>query len=231
MKSSFKHLVAAATLLPLGVNAATVTLTPTDINGGDTTTTQFSNAFVTIAPFILGATEPVTFNSGADRLGIDENGTNINAFNDPDTTIGNAGEEGFTLSFVSTAGLSQLSWDFSRFQVDANGNGGVLISGFLADPSALLSGAPGYTTSFNAATGTLLISGQAFTANDTFLDLNPAASAGQTLTVSVNDPLQSGGQIAVTSITFDDDVVAIPEPSSALLLGLVGFAGLLRRKR
>lgn len=231
MKSSFKHLVAAATLLPLGVNAATVTLTPSDIHGDDTTTTQFSNAFLTITPFILGATTPTTFNADPARLGIDGNGTNNGAFNDPDTIIGNDGEEGFTLSFVSTAGLSQISWDFSRFRLDNDGLGGVLITGFLADPMPVLSGVGGFDTSFDAATGTLRIISGGFSEDDTFLDLNPAASAGQTLTFSVNDTTQAGGQLAVTSITFDDDVVAIPEPSSALLLGLVGFAGLLRRKR
>lgn len=218
-----KNLLLAVALLPLSTQAAVVALTPAQINGGDTTRTSFTTTAgdLTITPTIVGTTD-ATFNDNADRLGIDDNSTNPESFNDPDIIVGNAGDEGFTLAFGSNAGLTNLSWDFSR--------GAVVITGFLSDPMATISG-PAADVSFDSVTGSLSIDVVFFSSTPNVLNLDPTASVGQTLSVSINDTNEAGAQLAVTSISFEDEVVAIPEPSSALLLGLFGLVGLVRRRR
>lgn len=116
---------------------AIVSLTPAQINGGDTTTSNFTNADVSITPFI--GTTVATFNANALRLGIDGTGTNANALNDADVNPNNGNEEKLQLVFQTNAGLAGISWDFSR--TDGPGaNDGVFISGFLSDPGATYGG-------------------------------------------------------------------------------------------
>lgn len=244
------HLIlAASALLPLGTHGATVVLDAQEVHGGVTTRTSFTtiDGFLTLTPTAVGVAAP-TFSgvSGSatnptGRLGTSNANSNANAFNDPNTTLGDAGGEGLLLAFTSNAGLSSLSFDFSRANVDGNGNGGVRIAGFLANPNVVFSGqtAPsaGATTvlssSFNPATGVLSLNIPIgfFTNNDSTVSFDPTTSAGQTLALTVEDTTTANAQLAITTLSFDDDVVAIPEPSSALLLGLVGFGALLRRKR
>jgi hypothetical protein len=123
--------IAAAAGLAGSASASIVTLTPGDINGEDTNTAVFDNGDVIMRALIGGAA--ATFNGNAARLGIDDQGTNANGFNDPDTDPNNGNEEMLEMAFSSTAGLTQMSWDFSRA---AN----IEISGFLSDPGASFSG-------------------------------------------------------------------------------------------
>ncbi len=198
--------LAAAT----GANAAIVTLTPDQINGEDTTTASFSNADVTLTPQVGGVDS--TFNGGAARLGIDGTGSNANAFNDQNTTAGDADDESLVIAFAANAGLAGLSWDFSR----ADGplpTDGVNISGFLADPGASFTGDAGVVATYAAGVLNLQLSGAEFKNPDTFLTLAvPGASAGQTLVLTVNDSTQANAQLAITSFSYDDDTVAVPEP-------------------
>lgn len=206
-------------------SAATVTLLPADINGEDTSTTVFSNGDVTITPLLGGVAS--TFNGGAARLGIDGTGSNSNAFNDQNTTVGDADDETLQLAFSSTSGLSGLAYDFSR----ATGTGPedrIRITGFAFDPTAAVT-AGGTGISSLAFSGDTL-SFQAFFLNDgtdTVIALDPLASAGQTLEILVNDTDQAGAQLAITSISYDNDV---PEPGSLALLGL-GSLLIARRRR
>ncbi len=184
--------------------AGVVTLLPSDINGGDSATASFSNADVTLTPLQGGAA--ATFNGNAARLGIDDFGTNVNAFNDPDTDPNNGNEEQLEFQFSATAGLTGISWDYSR----ADGPdplSGVIISGFSSDPGATLSGATG-GGSVSYSNGSLLIKvGYVSNGDDGILTLsNPGASAGATLLLSVTDEDQAGAQLAVTSISYEDAV-------------------------
>ncbi len=210
--------------------ASIVTLTPDQINGGDSSTAAYDNGDVIMRALIGGST--ATFNANAARLGIDDQGTNANAFNDPDTDPNNGNEEMLEMAFSANAGLTQMSWDFSRA---AN----VEISGFLADPGASFSGQfqdpngvePDLNAIYDALTGTLSFAlpfNIAFGNNDGFLDLaNAAASAGATLTLKVTDTDQAGAQLAITSISYDNNV---PAPAGAALLAGAGLAAMRRRR-
>lgn len=209
--------------------ASIVTLTPGQINGEDTNTAVFDNGDVIMRALIGGST--ATFNASAARLGIDDQGTNANGFNDPDTDPNNGNEEMLQMEFSANAGLTQLSWDFSRAS-------NVEISGFLADPGASFSGqfqdpngvVPDLSSTYDALTGTLSFAlpfNIAFGNNDGFLDLaNAAASAGATLTLKVSDIDQAGAQLAITSISYDNNV-----PAPAGVAVLAGAGALLARRR
>jgi hypothetical protein len=228
-------LIAAGTVVS-SASAAIVTLTPDQINGGDTNTSEFDNGEIRITA-LIGNT-PATFNTNAGRLGVDDQGTNGQAFNDPDTDPNNGNEEKLVLEFVATSGLTQLSWDFSRADGGAS-VGGVMISGFLADPNASFSGRnfdpngilPDLSSTYDAGTGTLYFElpfNIAFGNDDGFLDLaNAAASAGTTLTISAFDTDQAGAQLAITSISYNN---AVPTPGAAGVLGLA-LAAATRRRR
>lgn len=203
--------------------ASTITLLPSDIHQNDTTTAQFADGNLTLTP-LIGAT-PATFN-GADpgRLGIDDQGTNANAFNDPDTDPNNGNEEKLQFEFSATSGLTRIGWDFSRTNV--------AISGFTADPLASFSGNnAGLSAQYSGGILSFALPfSPAFSDSDGFLDLaNPAASAGATLLLSVSDPNEAGAQLAITAIEY---ATGIPEPSALLLMagGLV-VAGLRRVSR
>lgn len=192
------------------------TLSPGVINGLDTETASFTDGSLTLTPFI-GETQ-ATFNGNGDRLGIDDQGTNVNAFNDSDIDPTNGNEETLRFEFATGIGFSQFAYDFSR----ADGPGpddGVFISGFLADPlvTFTLADEPftsaALTTSYNGATGTveLDIPGTLFNGDDIQVNFGrPAASEGQTLTLSVLDTTQAGAQLAITSISYSDSFDPLP---------------------
>ncbi len=98
----------AAVALPGSLQAALVSLTPADINGGDTNTASFTDGNITLTPYVHDGTGFVqdTFNANAGRLGIDNNplGTNNNGFTDGDQIVGNVGDEAMELAFRAARG-------------------------------------------------------------------------------------------------------------------------------
>ena len=222
-------ILAACILSNSAIASVTTTLTPGDINGGDTNTAIFDDGFLQLTPFV--GTAASTFNADASRLGIDNNGTNNNAFNDVDTDPNNNNDERLGFSFASTVGLSQIGWDFAR----ADGvDGGVSITGFIADPMATFSGqAAGYTSSYDSGTGTLSfeVPVSAFTNDDGFLNLgNLSASAGQTLLLRVSDVDEAGAQLPITTISYTT-LKPVPEPTAAFALLSISVLGAARRRR
>ena len=148
---------------------------------------------------------PATFNANAVRLGIDDFGTNANAFNDPDAIAGNGNDEQLRFEFGNNAGLTQLSWDFARADGPME-DSGVRISGFTSDPGVSVTG-PGASASYANGVVNLQLSGAAFAQTDGFLNLaNPAASTGATLLLTVTDTTQAGAQFPILSISYEDAV-------------------------
>jgi hypothetical protein len=195
----------AATLIAAPALALVVDLTPGQINGNDTNTASFTDGMITLTPFV-GDTQS-TFNPSSVRLGIDGTGTNANAFNDPDVDPNNGNEEKLQFQFASGVGLSRIAYDFSR----ADGPGlddGVIITGFLVDPQVSFS-ISNPTLFANYAAGRLRLNIPGGLFSGTAVDINfgvPSASAGQTLLLSVTDTTQAGAQLAITGISYDDDV-------------------------
>lgn len=227
----FSALACLALSASASTYAASISLTPTDIHGDDTNTASFSNGDVTITPFVHDGTGFVqdTFNAQPARLGIDNNGTNNNAFNDGDTIVGNAGDERLEFIFDAEAGLSRISYDFSR--ADGPGpNDGVIISGFTQNPGVSFSVSdPNLFSVYDAGAGTvrLNIPGELF--SGTVVDVNFAsvgASLGQTLILEAHDTTQAGAQLAIRGIGY----TTVPEPS-AICLGFLAAAALVRLRK
>lgn len=225
----FSAFLAAA--ITATVQAATINLTPTDVHGNDTTTASFSDGALTLTPFVHDGTgyAPNTFNGNPARLGIDANGTNNNAFADPDVTVGNAGEEALEYNFAAGFGLSRVSYDFSR--ADGPGvNDGVVFTGFTSNPVVSFSVVdPDLFAVWNGVNAVRVnIPGRLF--GGALVDINfnnPAASDGQTILMTINDTTQAGPQLAIRGIAYS----SIPEPTALALCGLVAVAGVARRRR
>lgn len=231
---NFNFAYAFATMLALSMLntsvADVVNLTPAEINLGDTTTAMFTDGDLTLTPFI-GSTQD-TFNDNAVRLGIDDSGTNVGAFNDPDTDANNGNEERLVFDFVASSGLTRIAYDFSR----ADGPGaqdGVVISGFLSDPGVTFSIADANLFAVYDGAGSVRINipGTLFNGTDVDINFGAAASDGQTLSLSVTDTTQAGAQLAITGISYDNDIVAVPEPATATCLALIGLGAFVRRRR
>jgi hypothetical protein len=219
--------LAAALLAAPAASAGIVSLTPGAINAGNTATAQYSDANVTLTPLRAGT--PATFNANAVRLGIDDFGTNPNAFNDPDTDPNNGTEEQLRFEFAANAGLTTLSWDYSRAD-GPDTQSGVNISGFAFDPRISLTGPGTSPATYNDATGTLniQISAAGFVDTDGVLTLDPGASAGATLLMTVTDTTQAGAQLAITGISYEDALTTkapvISQPLPATVSTIVGFS-------
>ena len=230
-----KIFLSLACVIAIGASTATlngdiINLTPSDIHLDDTSTAQFSDGALTLTPFI-GTTQD-TFNGNAARLGIDNNGTNNNAFNDVDTDPNNGNEERLVFDFVANAGLTRISYDFSRADGTTD-NDGVIISGFLQDPNVTfsLSDANLFAVYLGAGTVRINIPGQLFNGNDIDINFDAAASDGQTLSMSVTDTDQAGAQLAIVGIAYNNQITAVPEPATASILGIIGVAAFARRRR
>ena len=206
--------IAVAMLAISPVHAVVVSLTPTDVHGDDSATAQFSDSFLTLTPFqgAIGSLTQATFNAQPARLGIDDFGTNANAFNDADTDPNNGNEERLQFEFTGGAALTQITYDFAR----ADGPGdddGVIISGFVSDPQVSFSVSDANLFSvFDDVAGSvrLNIPGELFNGNLVEVNFaNPLASQDQTLLLSVTDTTQAGAQFPIRGISYDDSP-AIP---------------------
>lgn len=230
--SYLRRLLAVGILLTTAnaSQAVLVSLTPDLINLGNSATTNYTDSSVTLTP-LIGST-PATFNTNAGRLGIDDQGTNAQAFNDPDTDPNNGNEEKLRFEFQPGAGLTQIGWDFSRAD-GATIDDGVTITGFTQDPLASFSGnTAGFPAiNYDALTGTLQFGVPvvpAFSNDDGFIDFgNPVASSGATLELKVTDTDQSGAQLAITLIVYQDDVQPLGDVDGDGFVTLTDF-GIIR---
>ncbi|MEM6330311.1 MAG: hypothetical protein AAF790_08685, partial [Planctomycetota bacterium] len=183
-------------------------LLPGDISGGSGETSSFTStdSLLTLTPFI-GATQ-ATFNNNATRLGIDDQGTNANAFNDPDTDPANGNEELLQFELSGGAALFGFAFDFSR----ADGPGdddGVIITGLNpgVDPGIVFSPAAGDLFAvYDGVSSVRLNLGvtSSFVGPDVVVTFtNQLATVDSTLVFRTTDTTQAGAQLAVTGISYE----------------------------
>jgi hypothetical protein len=218
MKTTLRSLIAlGAVACAASAEAAMITtLTPSQINLNNTATASFTDGKLTLTP-LIGNTG-ATFNANATRLGIDDQGTNPNSFNDPDTNPNNGNEERLRFQFATNYGLLSFSYDFARAD-GATPNDGVIISGFTKDPAVSFSLVNANLFAvYDPMAGSvrLNIPGSLFSGTVVKVSFDPTASLGQTLHLQVTDTDQSGAQLPIREIQH-----WIPEPST-MLLGVLG---------
>jgi hypothetical protein len=222
-------------MIPLGVIAVLIAarsatagvITVDEIPAGGSTYTTV-DSLVTLTPLAAGGGAGTfgKFGSAATGGYGVAGGTNGSAVDDgdgdPSTTVD---QEALRMQFAAGAGISGISFVFSRADGD---NNGIAISGFLSDPGAVVGLDPGsadISVGFNA--GTVLINhpwqgGSVSTINFS----NPGASSGQTLSLVTIDVPEGAPQAAINRIEY------VPEPASAVLgvaSALAVAAGVRRR--
>lgn len=221
-----RFLLAGSLVASASLSAEVITLLPPAIHGNDTTTASFTNGDITLTPTRGGVSTGVTFNANPTRLGIDGfDGSNPNAFSEPDDVFGSADDEGLIFDFASNAGLTQIAFDFATFG-GTNPTDGLRISGFTSDPQATLTGfgAAAAGTSLTFADGVLtLLFPASFGGADTFINLgSPLASAGQQLVMTIGDSLPAAAQLPILSISYEDSDLDQDGVDDAVEIGLGG---------
>jgi hypothetical protein len=229
-------LAAAAVMFAGDATTNADTITGADLGGvsGPAADLGISTFTTTAQNGLLTINGSGNFGGNDLRFGI-FGGTNNAAIDDGDGVLGGADAESLGIllnadnNIMGNVGaLQSLSWDFSRADGPA-ADSGVFISGFLADPMAVLSGAVSNSSvDYSAGTLRLDLGATDFGNPDGTVTLgNLAASAGQSLNITIADSTQGFPQIAITNI---EALSVVPEPTSLALLAF-GFAGLAVRRR
>jgi hypothetical protein len=161
------------------------TLFGTDFPNYSSTYTTTDGA-LTITAYADSAFTPGTFNetvnNGLDWLGI-YGGISDQAID---------GTEMLSMQFTNTMGLSGLGFRYT--------GGTIILSGFTSDPGLVVPGGIPIGGTYSNGTLTVTVSGAWHPSQSLVYFNNPAASAGQTLTLSTDG--SSGAQIALTQIKY-----------------------------
>jgi hypothetical protein len=241
--TSLKHglicgFAAAAVFFAGGTYSNADMITGADLGGvaGGAADLGISTFTTTAQNGLLTITGSGNFGGNDVRFGV-FGGTNNAAFDDGDGVLGGADAESLAIALNADTNISgnvgalqSLSWDFSRADGPA-ADSGVFISGFLADPMAVLSGGVANSSvDYSAGTLRLNLAGADFGNTDGVVTLsNLAASAGQNLNLTIADSTQGSPQIAITNLEAVS-FTSVPEPTSLVLFSF-GFAGLAIRRR
>jgi len=188
-------LVAIMSVLAAAAPAAAASFSDADISPLFNTSNMFTSA-----DGLVTVTGSANFGGGGGFWGV-AGGTNGGAVDDADGNPATTGDqESLAFQFNSTVGLSMISFTFTR----ANP---IRISGFSSNPGATVTTDPGssnITAAWDANNNSVTIfhpwhggdiSEVSFAA--------PGASAGQTLTLSVEDLGEAGPWAAIHSVTYD----------------------------
>lgn len=179
--------------------AQPVTITGADIDASGLSQ-PFDDGSITLSPFSGGGT-PGTFSATTPNgfIGV-SGGNNDNAVDDIDGDPATTNDrERFDIALASGFGLSEIAWSFSRAYP-------IRITGFAADPQAFFSatGDAGDLLHFDSTAGELSIYQRQFSGAITSVGfLNTSASENQTLSVTVDDLITAGPQVAFSSFTYD----------------------------
>lgn len=217
--------LAVAGLMALQTAQAGV-ITAADIADGSGAFTT-TDTLVTLTPYAEGGSVG-TFGSNELTLFGVTGGFNANSLGDRDgNPATTADRESLGIGLDATVGLSQIAFAWGRADGPA-ADDGVVISGFLSDPGAAISGygiLNNNGITYNA--GSLYVSVYAWSGTSTVLDFsNISASMGQTLTLSVNDSDAADPRLSMNSVSY-----AIPEPATMGLLAAFGGGILFIRRR
>lgn len=181
-------------------------------------TASNSLTFTGASGFITGG------NSDASTLGINRNIETAGAWSTSFTITPNIDLDLADLTVVTRAisGGGSNQGQAHSFRITGTLDGGIYSATSLGDVASLEAGGAGATSSIlNAASGSILSAGTAYTISFT---ANYDVPGGTGL-----DGNRSGNNLGLDSITLNG--TAVPEPSSSALLGLGGLALLLHRRK
>lgn len=213
-------LIGLIALIPSSLMGSIITVVSTDVPNLSTYTTP--DDLLTLTPQLGGDSTGQLFSNHTNLIGVQ--GGNNNAFSMLDWREPNETSQGMELQFGVDAGLSSIV--FQWYGAD------VQISGFSSDPMASGFDSAGGNSlrNFEYDNGTLTFRAQGNWTGSATLELaDLMASENSTLSFSLIDHPDYSSAVAtsVTAISYE----VIPEPSTyALILGIVAFAVLLRRR-
>jgi hypothetical protein len=213
-------LIGLIALIPSSLMGSVITIVATDVQNLSTYTTP--DELLTLTPQLGGDSSGQLFSNHGSLIGVQ--GGNDNAFSMLDWRGANETSQGMELQFGVDAGLSSIV--FQWYSAD------VQISGFSSDPMASgFDSAEGNSLrNIEYDNGTLTFRAEGNWGGSATLELaDLSASANSTLSFSLLDHPDYSTAVAssITAISYE----VIPEPSAyALIIGIVAFAVLLRRR-
>jgi hypothetical protein len=226
--------IAALAMLTMAPNSWAESFNYNDIPGGGPSSFTTSDGLVALTPLVGGA--PATIGGGGSGccFGIGNDQVNDSDGN-PATT---ADQEAMLIGLDPDVVLNSLSFIWTRATGDSptDLDEGIRISGFLSDPLVSYYSEDNPVGTLNNLSGVNVVGYSAGTlvlnhswrggAVTVFEFGNPAASRGQTLTLTVADRDESNPQANFRTVTYS----TVPEPSSALICGIGALLPLCRRK-
>lgn len=228
----------ALALLSGACNSWAASFNSTNIPGGGPSSFTTGDGLVTLTPTLGG--NPSTIGGGGSGCCFGVINDQVNdADGNPATT---ADQEAMHFALSPNVVLNSLSFIWTRATGDnaADLDEGIRISGFLSDPLVkfysadnpvgTLNNLPGEVSVVGYSAGTLVLNhawrGGAITV---FEFDNPAATLGQTLTLTVADRDEANPQANLHTVTYSE-VPVVPEPSS-VALALTGAIFAFARRR
>ncbi|NWK54516.1 PEP-CTERM sorting domain-containing protein [Verrucomicrobiaceae bacterium N1E253] len=208
----------AATNAAVIIDATNITYTGTfpegAVLGPATTITNDSGLSEDLTPANIGTVTHDSFNAGNAWVSTDPGGSGSDFFaNNGGLTVS------FDIIFTDTYNVDTLStWGYG-WNADVGNNASAITIDYGVG-------------NFASTTGSLALPVPTWQESDT-INLGGIVADRVRITITDNHFGASGGgdRVGISELAFVGDVVAVPEPSSAALLGLGGLSLILRRRK